>query len=707
MKTNNFTESTEKNECPETNLTETASQSGGITLETEDTLTLAGYGAAGDSTATPFTLPPDWDGGDYYVTGIDLSAYDISLDVGNTLTLSASVCPPDVPNPTLAWHSTEEDIATVIDGVIYAHSVGSTLVYAVSTDGGACQSAYCNVCVLPRKPVTGITVSAAKTTLEIDESVSLTATITPANASNPTILWRSENAAVASVDATGRATANSAGTAEIRAYAQDGSGVYGARTITVNPLPVSSISLNHASLELRKGRSSTLTATVYPAKATNKAVKWYSCNESIATIDENTGVVTAVGNTGERVTVYAVSQDGTDIHGFCEITVLAPIAVEFITLSETTKIVSKLGETFTLEAFVSPEAAYYESITWQSSDSSVASVDTNGVVTAKKDGVAVITAIAGGVISDGCQVNVERDRVEIYPDEDDPTNSHNIVCFKSSGKIWRCIDRELVFSQGAPSPCRSREDLNCRIANADMQTLSVNEYTDEELLLLYAIDPYGVAYYIYWYAEYGQSGDRSLADKLDYKDRMFELFFKRRPKYYARTFPDGEYYVTNDKSDLNDVISESELYFGLHPLWDLTTWAAIAQAAFDIALLCVGAVGRIWKTVEVIQKIAKVGTFLGNTKGVITDGIVSTWFNHELDEKLENTSLNWVIFLKDSLTLYNSIVSLAEVFAADNSFYGDQIKYTAENVKYKIHIAHGETFIEMEEINEAIKALQD
>lgn len=134
-----------------------------------------------------------------------------------------------------------------------------------------------------------------------------------------------------------------------------------------------------------------------PENAEDKTVTWSSSSDAVAEVDEN-GTVTAI-ETGEAV----ITAEAGGFKAECRITVVG-IPVETITLNETVIELNK-GETFKLEAEVSPENADYESLSWASSDEDVATVSQEGLVTAVASGDAVIS-VSTGDISAECTVTV-------------------------------------------------------------------------------------------------------------------------------------------------------------------------------------------------------------------------------------------------------------------------------------------------------------
>jgi len=161
--------------------------------------------------------------------------------------------------------------------------------------------------------------------------------------------------------------------------------------IKVKPatVPVTGISLNKTSLTLKEGESETLTATISPSNASNKTVSWSSNKTGIAIVDQS-GKVTAVSAGSAIITASAGNVSAT-----CTVTVQQNvIAVTSVALNKTSLSLN-VGESETLVATVKPDNATDKTVTWVSSNTTVATV-TNGIVTAKNEGIATITATAGG-----------------------------------------------------------------------------------------------------------------------------------------------------------------------------------------------------------------------------------------------------------------------------------------------------------------------
>ena len=167
---------------------------------------------------------------------------------------------------------------------------------------------------------TGVTLNQGNLTLtSAGQTASLTATVSPSNATNKSVTWTSSNPSVATVSSSGVVTAVANGTATITATTADGSNKTATCAVTVNiPVKATGVSLNQTSLTLTSaGQTATLQATVSPSNASNKNVTWSSSNPSVATVSN--GVVTAVANGTATITV--TTADGSNKTATCAVTV--------------------------------------------------------------------------------------------------------------------------------------------------------------------------------------------------------------------------------------------------------------------------------------------------------------------------------------------------------------------------------------------------
>jgi uncharacterized protein YjdB len=156
--------------------------------------------------------------------------------------------------------------------------------------------------------VTGVTVSPTTATLNVGTTQQLTATVSPANATNKNVTWSSGNAGIASVSTSGLVTAVAPGSVTITVTTQDGNKT-AASSIIVNAtnVAVTGVTVSPATASINVGATQQLTATVAPSNATNKNVTWSSSNAGIASVSTS-GLVTGVAAGSATITV--TTQDG-------------------------------------------------------------------------------------------------------------------------------------------------------------------------------------------------------------------------------------------------------------------------------------------------------------------------------------------------------------------------------------------------------------
>ena len=234
--------------------------------------------------------------------------------------------------------------------------------------------------------VSGVSIDRSTVEMTIGQTVQLSATVTPSDATDQSITWSSTKNSVATVNNNGLVTAVAEGRTTIKARV---GGKTSACIVTVKKeiIPVTSISLDLSTLSLTKGESKTLVATVSPANATYKQIIWASSDPNVASVNSE-GKVSAVAKGNATITAQV-----DEVKATCAVTVTVP--VESITLNKT-ELTLKKGESETLVATVKPDDATEHTVTWTSSNSNMASVDANGKVTALSGGNVTIAAKAGG-----------------------------------------------------------------------------------------------------------------------------------------------------------------------------------------------------------------------------------------------------------------------------------------------------------------------
>jgi uncharacterized protein YjdB len=263
-----------------------------------------------------------------------------------------------------------------------------------------------------RVPVTGITVTGAGGANSVttdNGTLQLSATVLPSYATDKTVTWSVVNGTgQASISSSGRVTAIDNGNVTAIATANDGSGVYGSLNITISNqiVPVTSVNVTGEGgatiIDVDNGTLQ-VSATAFPANATNKSVTWSIVNgTALASISTN-GLVTALDN--GTVTVRATANDGSGISGSFVITILHQIIpVTGIIVSGTggSNLITTDGGSLQLTATVVPANATDKTILWTiANGTGQASINSTGLVSAVENGT--VTAIASA--SDGSGIN--------------------------------------------------------------------------------------------------------------------------------------------------------------------------------------------------------------------------------------------------------------------------------------------------------------
>ena len=361
-----------------------------ITVKTKD----GGKTATCKVTVTAKTVP---------VEGIAFTNDNVSVTVGDTTLLYVSFTPNNASNKKVTWSSSNKSVATVdTKGNVIGVKEGTATITVKTNDGG--KTATCKVTVSSKViPVEGIAFKKDNVSVAEGETALLYVSFTPNDASNKKVTWTSSNKSVATVDTKGNVTGVKAGTATITVKTNDGGKTATCKvTVTAKSVAVSKVTLNKTTLTLETGSEAVLVATVAPSNATNKKVTWSSSNKGVVTVDQD-GKIKAVK--AGTATITVTTDDGGK-KATCAVTVTnKSVEVTGVKLDKST--VSLLeSQTAQLTATISPSNATDNSITWETSNASVATVDYTGKITAVKTGTATITAKTKNNKTATCSVTV-------------------------------------------------------------------------------------------------------------------------------------------------------------------------------------------------------------------------------------------------------------------------------------------------------------
>ena len=234
------------------------------------------------------------------VSSVSLNKTSLNLNVGDKETLTASILPSDATIKTVTWSSDDPLIASVNNGEITANSIGTTTIKATA-DG---KTATCSVTV-SAVSVTSISLSPTTKTIYVGQSFTLSATISPSNATNKNVTWTSSNNNVATVTSNGEVSGKANGTATITVKTEDGNKT-ATCSVSVEKVAVTSVTLSESSLSLYvNGENKTVTATVQPDNATDHIVTWTIDKSGVASITPNNNSVTVTPVSAGTATLTA------------------------------------------------------------------------------------------------------------------------------------------------------------------------------------------------------------------------------------------------------------------------------------------------------------------------------------------------------------------------------------------------------------------
>ena len=439
------------------------------------------------------------------VTKVTVIPATLELFVGDEIEIgkafSVTVEPVDADYSGFKYSTSTPGIISVSEGKIEGVKAGSVTLY-ITPHSANPNNLKAEVKITVKAKVEGITIQGGSTqTVQVKKTLQLKASITPSNASQE-VTWSSSKPAVATVDANGLVTGVTAGTTVITATSKENPSIKATCTVRVENvnIPVSSVELDRSSLSLTKGGEYTLNATVKPDDATDKTVSWRSSNTSVATVDSN-GKIKAIAGGSSTITATAGG-----VSAKCSVTVSVPVTS--VSLNKTS-LNLMVGDTETLSATIYPSDATNKNVTWKSSNTSVATVQ-SGKVSAVGVGTAQITVTTNnGSKKATCTVTVSNktddydftiqtwllnpDYILGNQDELNPTNPVNFYTKSASPWNkdmygWGAVAGRVGNMGGYDNPIRSgltehflEYMVNFRINSESIYTFTIMNYGVEDV----------------------------------------------------------------------------------------------------------------------------------------------------------------------------------------------------------------------------------
>lgn len=305
---------------------------------------------------------------------LNYSTYELVMGTADatdkSVTLVAEIEAEDASIYKKTWASSDTNVVTVnASGLVTAKGPGTATVTCTLSDGTVAE---CQFTVISK--VTGLTITKDSSTMYAGNTMKVTVTVKPDNATDSSIAWSSSDPTVAAIAEDGTITAYKKGQTTITCSALDGSGKSSQFLLTVKQ-QATGVTIDKTAVTVYIGKTETVTAKVLPDTADNKALNWEIDDSDVATVSSGRITGKAVGT----ATVRATTRDGSNITKEIKVTVLQQINT--ITLDKTSETL-KVGQNASLVASISPIKPSNAGLVWSSDNDKVAKVNQNGVITA-------------------------------------------------------------------------------------------------------------------------------------------------------------------------------------------------------------------------------------------------------------------------------------------------------------------------------------
>jgi uncharacterized protein YjdB len=377
------------------------------------------------------------------INSIALNSNTDSIEVNETLKITATVLPENASYQTITWSVNNTEIATInkSTGLLTAKNTGTVLITAEANDDSGVSSKLSIEVYQPTILLDSIIIIASSDSVEINNSMQLSANVFPDNASDQTYIWSVDSTEIASINSTtGTLTAKKTGTVIVTATANDNSEFSTSKTITVyqQQILADTITILTDIDSVEINGCIKLSARVMTENTTNQTFTWNIDNADIASIDALTGEI--CGKKEGVIIVTATCNDGSDksdtvlIKVYKSVTLVSSIEIE----SENNVDSVLINNSIQLWANVIPSIASISTVTWKTDnpDNDIATINQTGLLTGKKAGTVKVTAFANdnsGVSGEftinvytitSIKNNVENIFVKLYPN---PTNGKLIL----------------------------------------------------------------------------------------------------------------------------------------------------------------------------------------------------------------------------------------------------------------------------------------
>lgn len=230
------------------------------------------------------------------ITSIEISIPNLEIETNVPVEIATIIEPSNYNTSNLQWLSSNSEIINVENGVITAFAEGQSTIYVINDNGVKSNEILVNSIIKVKE----ITISKQVLNIDIGRSETLLATITPENATNKSLTWKSSNENIATVDENGTITGKNIGECIISVSSNDES-ITAECKVNVNAIEVNSLALDETNVTLGVGQEYILIGSVYPSNATHRNFLWSSSNNEILTVDN--GKIKAISEGEATITI--------------------------------------------------------------------------------------------------------------------------------------------------------------------------------------------------------------------------------------------------------------------------------------------------------------------------------------------------------------------------------------------------------------------
>ncbi|MGN0437191.1 MAG: Ig-like domain-containing protein [Lachnospiraceae bacterium] len=333
-----------------------------------------------DNVKTAFTLQVS----DSPIEEITFEKPQYKLSLGGKCKINPVIVPETAFVNNLEYVSSDTDIFSVDEnGEITGNSVGSGELLVRTMDGNI--SATCIVEIVA-PAISNITFDCNELVLEVGQEKVINASVIPGDIPTGGIVWNSSDSSVVEVTQDGKVIGKKCGTAMVVASSMDGNGVLACCHIVVQKQTIKArlITVSCLSNEVRVDATNMMHAQVMPSNTTNKDVVWTSSNPYYAVVCQNGLIKGKRPGMNKTVVITAKAKDGSSVYGKFQIKVVPKYVEQIHVLNPIGGNKLAVGKSVAMKLVVTPVDATEKTVKWTSSNTKYATVDGNGVVTAKQ-----------------------------------------------------------------------------------------------------------------------------------------------------------------------------------------------------------------------------------------------------------------------------------------------------------------------------------